>query len=91
MSNTVTKERIDQLIADSLTEQSTIGSKTTFVRLILPCGFELTETSSCVDPANYDPEIGKEICMKRITDRLWQLEGYRLAWQLHERKENANV
>lgn len=33
-------------------------------------------TSACLDPANYDKEIGEQIAHKNALDKLWELEGY---------------
>ena len=58
----------------------TLGEKTTLVRVVLPTGFELVETSACVDPENYSENYGAEICMEKIKDRLWFLMGFTLQW-----------
>lgn len=57
---------------------TTIGEKTTFVRVTLINGFELCETSSCVDPKNYDEKLGVQCCMERIYDKIWHLLGFLL-------------
>lgn len=57
---------------------STIGKKTTLVRAILVNGFEIVESSSCVDEENYSQEIGANICMKKIEDKVWMLLGFLL-------------
>lgn len=74
----VIQEQINQIIRESEITDIKLGSKTTVVSATLPNGFVLVESSSCVDPENYDHEVGKEICMKRIEDQIWYLEGYRL-------------
>lgn len=74
----VTKEQVDKILADSETTDFKFAEKTTVVCAKLPSGFVIVESSSCVDPENYDHELGKEICMKRIEDKVWMLEGYRL-------------
>ena len=51
----------------------------------LPNGFVLTESSACVDPANYDEKLGYEICIKKLTERVWELEGYLLQNELHKK------
>lgn len=58
---------------------STIGPKTTMVRTVLKNGFEIIETSACVDLANYDESLGASICMNKIKDRIWYLLGFMLA------------
>lgn len=57
---------------------STLGEKTTLVRCVLVNGFEMIEASACVDPKNYSQEIGKEVCMKKIKDKIWSYLGFLL-------------
>ena len=84
--NTITKEQIDAIVEASEFYVSTVGEKTTVVCAILPNGFEITESSACVDPANYDLGTGVKICKERIINRVWQLEGYRLQNELSATK-----
>lgn len=72
----LTLEDIEAKIAKE--EDWKLGRKTTCVMLTLRNGFEITATSSCVDPTNYDHEIGKSIARRRALDIVWQLEGYLL-------------
>ena len=62
----------------SYIETSTVGYKTTMVRCVLRNGFEIIETSACVDAQNYDQKLGEEICMKKIKDKIWYLLGFLL-------------
>lgn len=80
--NTVTKEQIDKIFEEGMKLESTIGDKTTVVVFKAPNGFVIVESSSCVDPKNYDFEIGKQICYERIKNKLWELEGYKLQSEL---------
>ena len=41
------------------------------------------ESTTCVDPANYNEEIGKEICLRKLEDKVWFLLGYQLQEQLY--------
>lgn len=75
---TITREAIEALLAASVYCDTKMGNKTTVVVCILPNGFEVVESSGCVDPANYNHELGVSTCKRRIVDRVWQLEGYRL-------------
>lgn len=59
-------------------EVQTLGDRTTMVRCVLRNGFEIVEASSCVDPTNYSEEMGKEICLKKIEDKIWELLGFLL-------------
>jgi hypothetical protein len=76
--NTVTKEQVDEIIAESNVWSQTIWDKCTLVACQLPNGFIIVESSSCVDPDNYDEDLGVSICMERIENKIWELEGYRL-------------
>ena len=78
MSNTITQERIDYLIDSATIEVKTVFDKCTVVALKTVDGFVIVESSACVDAVNYNEEIGKQICMERIKNKLWELEGYKL-------------
>lgn len=71
---------VDEFI--SYTETITLGDRTTVVRCVLRNGFEIVESSSCVDPKNYSEEYGAKICMERIKNKIWELLGFLLqtAW-----------
>lgn len=84
MKNTVTQEHIKESLDKSEIIVATAYEKVTIVTCRLPNGFVITETSGAVDKANYDESIGKEVCMKRIEDKLWELEGYALSKALYE-------
>jgi len=36
-----------------------------------------------VDPLNYEHGLGVELCLEKIKNRLWELEGYLLQEKLH--------
>jgi hypothetical protein len=73
---TVTKEKVEEILAGSSLDIVKLGDKTTVVAATLPNGFVVVASSSCVDPENYDENIGVSICKKRIIDKIWELEGY---------------
>ena len=74
--NTITQENVDDFIKDI--KISTIGEKTTLVIATLVNDFEIIESSSCVDVANYDEKLGAEICIERIKNKTWELLGFLL-------------
>lgn len=76
--NTVTQAMVDELIENSDIAITTAFDKCTIVACQLPNGFVVVESSSCVDPANYDEDMGIDICMKNIERKVWELEGYKL-------------
>lgn len=82
MKNTVTQKDIDVLMASATIEVETMMDKCTVVTVQLANGFILVASSACVDPVNYDEEMGKEICLNKIKDKLWELEGYCLQKEL---------
>ncbi len=51
-------------------------SKTTLVQCVLVNGFVITESSDCVDPANYSEKISADICMEKIKNQIWFLMGF---------------
>ena len=87
--NTVTAEEIDALMKDAEISISTTHEKCTVVSVKLKNGFVITETSACVDKANYDVEMGTKICLQRIKDKLWAFEGYVLQKALYAAKQAA--
>lgn len=86
--NTVTQDQINDIIGASEIKVYKFGEKTTCVHCVLPNGFVIVESSSCVDPANFDEIIGYEICMDRIANKIWELEGYKLQDQVHGQQSN---
>lgn len=80
----ITKEQVAALLESSKVEDVKLGEKTTVVSVTLPNGFVIVQSSSCVDPSNYDHEVGKQICMKRAEDKVWELEGYRLQASINQ-------
>lgn len=82
--NRISPERLTEILGEAETTTARVGEKTTLVHVKLPNGFEITETSSCVDPANYDHDMGCRICMKRVESKVWELEGYLLQSRLAE-------
>ena len=76
--NKITQEMVDDFIA--ICEVHTVGEKTTVVHATLKNGFEIVESSSCVDAANYSEELGAKICKERIQNQVWHLLGFALQW-----------
>ena len=77
--NTVTKEQVQENMQDFFVRTMyDFGKPTTYVTVRMKNGFTLRESTTCVDPANYDENIGKEICLKKIEGKVWFLLGYAL-------------
>ncbi|UYX53354.1 Gp49 family protein [Bacillus thuringiensis] len=82
MNSTVTQQDINNILEKTQWTVEEFHGKCTVVVAKLPNGFILTESSACVDPTNYDVNIGIECCKERIVDKIWHLEGYRLQCEL---------
>lgn len=57
-----------------------IDPKTCLVSVQHITGFMQYNTASCVDPENYNEQIGKDVAMKKIKDQLWFALGFVLQW-----------
>ena len=86
---TITSEIIEDIINNSKVNVQTVFDKCTIVTCQLPNGFVIVESSACVSPENYNEEMGFKICMNRIEDKIWELEGYKLQSELYE-SENCD-
>lgn len=84
MINTITLESIENLIQK---EEYFNNGKTTVCVLTLVNDFEVTGTSAPVDRANFDEEIGKKYAREKAIDKMWELEGYRLQWELFQQSD----
>lgn len=80
----ITEEYIDEILENSEFNIWTEFGKCTVVSCQLPNGFVITESSACVYTDDYNAEIGEEICKKKIKDKVWELEAYRLQQYLWE-------
>lgn len=83
-SPSVTKEYIEAIMNHSKVIVNTMFDKCTVVSVQLPNGFVIVESSACVSPENYNKEVGVELCMNKIINKVWELEGYRLQQSLYE-------
>lgn len=77
----ISHQMVDDFISE--TEVITMGDKTTVVRAVLRNGFEIVESSACVSAENYDENLGAEICMEHIKNKVWMLLGFLLQTAVH--------
>lgn len=75
---------IAEIMEDSEIIVDTVFDRCTVVSCKLPNGFVIVESSTCVDPENYDIDMGIEICLDRIASKVWELEGYRIQHNMYE-------
>ena len=87
MKNTVTLEQVKENMQDVIVRTLVDFDKpTTYVTIRMKNGFTLRESTTCVDPENYNEEIGKEICLKRLENQVWFLLGYQLQEELYKQQ-----
>lgn len=88
--NTVTVEQIEKLINEAETQEAIFWDKELVVSYRLKSGFTVLGRAACVDPANFDLELGRVLAKKDAKEKLWQLEGYLLQNRLAEYKSKAD-
>ena len=59
---------------------SKMGQQTAVIHGHLANGFEVTEMSACVEPANYDQSVGEGLARQKVENQVWMLLGFVLAW-----------
>jgi len=74
----ITEEMVNAFMQEPTA--TNISEKSTLVKVTPLTGFEQYEVSSCVDPANYDFEIGKACAARRIKDQICGHLGFVLQW-----------
>ncbi len=90
MKNTITQEDINNILKDTLIKTEKFGDKTTVLMATLPNDFVIVVSSSCVDPKNFDMATGEKICMDKLVDKIWELEGYKLQCEVKEANNENN-
>src|SRR6187399_1857399 len=79
----VTKDSIEKRIKD-VDYMVLPNSTVTICNIVLVNGFSVRGESACVDPRNFDMEIGRQLAHRDAFSKLWQLEGYLLAERRYE-------
>lgn len=77
--NSITSELVNNFIKNiEITTERVFGKLNTVMKYELVNGFVGIESTSCVDEKNYSEEIGKEILIKRLQDKIWFGLGFTL-------------
>lgn len=83
----VPKEHINNLMETAEYKVfDNVFDKLTIVVAKFDNGFTLVGSSGCVNPDNYNREIGVEICKEQIKSELWKLEGYALQDRVNKKE-----
>lgn len=78
MKNKLTEEDIDAIQTQCSEKVWEPFPGITVVAWNLPNGFTISDQSGCVDPKNYDREVGVRICREHLRNKLWELYGFAL-------------
>lgn len=87
MSWKIPVEKIQSIIAQCDEQVWEPFPGITIMAWLLPNGYTIVESSGCVDPSEYNRELGMHNCREALTRKLWQLEGY-LRKQEYNKKTN---
>ena len=79
--NKITEVEIDNLLLEPTATK--IDEKTTLVKIDSAIGYVNYEVSSCVDPANYDHDLGIRLATDKVKNKLWPLLGFVLQWGIN--------
>lgn len=86
---TVTKQQVQENMKDVLCKtEIEWGKPVTYVCVRMKNGFTLRESTTCVDPNNYSEEVGKQICLEKIEDKIWSYLGYELQTKIMKDENN---
>lgn len=77
MSNwSITEEEVDEIIAASREMVWEPFPGATIVALSLPNGFVISSQSACINPEDYDRELGVKYCRENLKSKVWELYGF---------------
>jgi hypothetical protein len=84
----VTEEGIEKLIVEEIYMDTREAwqeerhedprGKTTICVLKLSNGYEVVGSSGCVDPGDFNVEMGREVARQNAVEKIWLIEGYKL-------------
>lgn len=80
-------DSIEDIMANSEYVVYKAFDKCTIVACKLPNGFVTVEYSACVNPEDYDEEIGVDACLERIYGKIAEMEAYKRHYDIanHEK------
>lgn len=84
----VTKEGIEKKIV-GVDYMVLPNSTVTICNVKLVNGYSVRGESACVDPRNFDMEIGKQLAHRDAFSKIWALEGYLLAELRYSSQDRA--
>jgi hypothetical protein len=82
----LTREDIEASVASKYFHRVP-NTTVTICVLTLKNGFNTVGTSACVDPAEFNAEIGTQVAFEDALNKIWNLEGYLMKQRMYD--ENA--
>lgn len=83
----VTKEYVESRISSVIITQLPFAETVTVCSITLDNGYSVRGESACVDPKNFDKDIGERIAYDNAFRQLWPLFGFLLAEKLMQSKQ----
>lgn len=77
MENSITIKDIDDSIVQ-VDYHCFPGGKLTVCCATMANGFQVVGEAACVDPANFNKELGEKISLENAKEKMWALMGYSL-------------
>ena len=84
----ITKEYIEQRIARKYF--TVMNGNVTLCNIVLDNGYSVRGESACVNPANFNQEIGERIAYDNALDKLWPLFGFFMAESQYQINKSTN-
>lgn len=88
MANTVKLEDLEKMADLAHKQEAVFWEKEMVVSYKLTNGFTVLGRAACVDPTNFNADIGRKLCRDDVIRQLWALEGYLLQVRLAESNNN---
>jgi len=88
VNDKISKNDVEQFMVQGIPTK--LGAKTTALTVTTLTGFDIIGLASCVDPKNYDIEIGSDIAKREVVDKLWGHLGFVLQWAKNGLKAKSN-
>ncbi|MGL5051590.1 MAG: Gp49 family protein, partial [Fusobacteriaceae bacterium] len=86
-NNKIPKELVESFIVSKVvTTERVFGKLTTVLKYQLRNGLTGIESTTCVDESNYSEEIGAEVLLKKLKDKIWFGLGFALGMAQNDKE-----
>ena len=84
-NNKITVDQIKSILDSAETQETIFWNKEVVVSYKLYNGFTIIGRGACVDPANFNIDIGRKVAREQAENKLWELEGYLLQNKMYNK------